>query len=320
MANEIKGLIFDVQGYSVHDGPGCRTLVFMKGCPLRCEWCSNPEGMRGTQEILFRNTKCVNRANGCTRCIDSCPQHAIVHNIDREEHASQLLINRNLCNVCITHECLTACYFEGLRSCGEWWTDTDLMSLLERNRHYWGTNGGVSFSGGEPLLQNEFMQVMLEACKSAQIHVTIETTANIPTDHFLGLMSMVDFAFIDLKHMDPGQHRTRTGVDNGLILRNIENLVNTNWPGRLILRLMVVEDFNDTDGNIEASATFMQRFGLFEVNILPFHRLGDTKWTQLGKEYLYRDKASISESKLIHIQEMFLSKNIACYIGADTPF
>ena len=320
MEKEQKGLVFDIQGYSIHDGPGCRTLVFMKGCPLRCEWCSNPEGMRTKQDIMFRNTKCVNRRNNCTRCIDACPQHAIVQNRDQGEDAQQLFIDRSLCNRCEGHECLSVCYFEGIRLCGEWRTADSLMHVFERNRHYWGTRGGASFSGGEPLLQHQFMQALLEACRAANIHVAVETCAQIKSDIFLKLMSLVDFAFIDIKHMDSQRHRQTTGVKNNLILHNIETLVKSNWPGRLVLRSTVIEGFNDSDENIEAVVEFMQRLDLFEINILPFHRLGDTKWTQLGNEYPFRDRIGTPDVKLFHIQDIFLNQHIACYVGSDTSF
>jgi len=320
MDKELKGLVFDIQGYSVHDGPGCRTLVFMKGCPLRCEWCSNPEGMRVAQDILFRNMKCVNVRNGCTRCIAACPHHAIVENPDRSADAQQLLIDRSLCNICETQECLSVCYFEGLQACGKWRTVDELMHIFERNRPYWGERGGASFSGGEPLLQHEFMHAVFEACREAKIHTAVETTAHIQPDKFLDLMSMVDFAFIDVKHMDSARHREKTGVPNELIHSNIAALANTRWPGRLVLRFPVIEDYNDGDENIEAVAEFMQRLGLFEVNILPFHRLGDSKWTQLGKQYIFSDSVVTPEQKLFRIQDIFLGKRIACYVGSETPF
>ena len=320
MEEQLRGLVFDVQGYSVHDGVGGRTLVFMKGCPMRCEWCSNPEGIRTAQDIMFRNRQCVNRKNGCTRCIDACPQHAIVQNHEEGDDVQQLLIDRSLCNRCEGLECLSVCYFEGLRYCGEWRSVGDLMHVFERNRHYWGARGGATFSGGEPLLQHEFMQAVFEACRAANIHAAVETSAYIQPDIFLDLMHLVDFAFIDVKHMDGQRHREKTGVPNDLILGNIEALVKSKWPGRLVLRFPVIEDFNDTDENIEAVAGFMQRLGLFEINVLPFHRLGDTKWTQLGKKYAFGDHVSTPQEKLFHIQDIFLSKRIACYVGSDTPF
>ncbi len=320
MEQDIQGLVFDVQGYSVHDGPGCRTTVFMKGCPLHCEWCSNPEGMRTTKDVMFRNVKCVNRRNGCTRCIAVCPHDAIQENMDEGDDVEQLIIDRAKCNRCETHDCLSVCYFEGLRYCGEWRTVGDLMHVFERNRPYWGTRGGASFSGGEPLLQYEFMHALLSACRDAQVHVAVETTAHIQPGKFLDLMKMVDFAFIDVKHMDSKRHREKTGVPNEMILSNIESLVKSGWPGRLVLRFPVIEGYNDGDENIEAVAEFMQRLGLFEINILPFHRLGDTKWTQLGKQYAFHESTSTPEEVMFHIQDVFLNKHIACYVGSDTPF
>lgn len=317
---DLKGLVFDIQGYSVHDGPGCRTLVFMKGCPLHCEWCSNPEGMRVQQDIMFKNTKCVNRKNGCMRCIDACPSHAIHINPNPDTEAQQLIIDRSFCHRCGGQSCLSVCYFEALDTCGKWHTIGELLHIFERNQHYWGARGGVSFSGGEPLLQHQFMHTLFNACKERQYHVVIETTANIQTEIFLDLLYFVDFAFIDVKHMDSEKHRVKTGVSNDLILHNIEALVKTGWPGRLVLRTPIIENYNDSDENMEAVAAFMKKLGLFEINILPFHRLGDSKWTQLGKQYAFRDGVATPEEKMFHLQDIFLDQRIACYVSSETPF
>ena len=320
MNMEMKGLVFDIQGYSVHDGPGCRTLVFMKGCPLHCEWCSNPEGMHPQRELMFSNVMCVNRRNGCTRCLDACPHNAIVQNPADGSEAWQLNINRSLCSQCESQPCLSVCYFDGLRLCGKWYSIVEMMRVFERNRDYWGPGGGVSFSGGEPFLQYEFMSGLLEACHEKQITTAVETTAHIQSDKFMELMNWIDFAFIDIKHMDSQQHREKTGVGNELILRNIENLSKSNWRGRLVLCLPLIEGYNDTLENLEALGAFMQRLGLFELHLLPFHRLGESKWRQLGREYPYRQQSSTSEQKMNWVQDYFLAMRIACYSGADTPY
>jgi pyruvate formate lyase activating enzyme len=276
--------------------------------------------MRTKQDILFRNTKCTNRRFGCSRCLAACPHGAIQLNPDESEGAQQLLIDRSQCNRCESRACLSVCFFEGLHACGEWKSVGEIMHVFERNRHYWGARGGASFSGGEPLLQHEFMQALFAACQEAKIHVAVETTAHIQPDIFLDLMQYVKFAFIDLKHMDRQRHREKTGVYNDLILRNLEALAASKWPGRLILRYPVIESFNDDQENAESVADFMQRLGLFEINILPFHRLGDSKWTQLGRQYAYSEQTGTPEEKLFNIQDIFLSKHIACYVGSDTPF
>lgn len=321
MNTQLRGLIFDIQGYSVHDGPGVRTLIFFKGCPLRCEWCSNPEGMHLSQEIMFSNVKCTHNSNNCSRCIEACPAHAIQINPDyRTEDDPQLLIDRRYCEECESHPCLEVCYFEGLRFCGTWKTVEEIMYTLQRNRHYWSSDGGVSFSGGEPLFQPAFLRAILQACHEERIHKSIETTAYAKTEIFLELMQWVDFAFIDVKHMNSKMHEAKTGVKNELILSNIEQLTRSGYKGRVVLRMPVIEDYNDSDENIEALANFMHKTGLVEINILPFHRLGNSKWNQLGKDYAYSANSTTPEEKLFHVQDIFLAKRIACYIGSDTPF
>lgn len=321
MEKEVRGLIFDIQGYSVHDGPGVRTLIFMKGCPLHCEWCSNPEGMYPFPEIMFRNTKCVHVSNSCNRCLQACPLGAIQENpAGRQNGYVQLIIDRQSCRQCEHRRCLEVCFFEGLRLCGEWKSVDEIMHVLQRNRHYWGGNGGVSFSGGEPLFQPEFLRTMLDACREEKIHVALETTAYAKSEVFLDLLKDVDFAFIDVKHMDSEQHRAKTGVKNELILHNIEALASSGYRGRLVLRMPVIENFNDSDENIFALAAFMKKVGLFEINLLPFHRLGASKWTQLGKTYVYGEQSGTSQEYLLHLQDIFLGERIACYVGSDTPF
>ena len=321
MTDELRGLIFDIQGYSVHDGPGCRTLVFMKGCPLRCEWCSNPEGIRAAQDIMFCNSKCVHRKNNCRRCLEVCPHKAIRINSEAvNADQPQLWFDRRLCDTCVERQCLRVCYFEGLRCCGDWKTVPELMNVLQRNRHYWGTSGGVTFSGGEPLLQHTYIQAVLQACRKERIHTAVETAAYCPEGVFLELMALVDFAFIDIKHMNTERHREKTGVSNERILGNIRALVHSGWPGRLVLRMPVIAGYNDSEENIAATLRFMQRLGLAEINILPFHRMGDSKWAQLGASYACRKNPATPETKLRVLQDKFLDQRIACYVGPDTLF
>lgn len=312
---EEKGLVFDIQGHSVHDGPGSRTLVFLAGCPLRCEWCANPEGMEFRQKIRYLSSKCV----GCLRCVQVCPKQAI--SVEEGEQGEKLLkINRDLCSKCETLDCAKACLNEAIVISGRWMTVAELLGILRRDRKFWGPKGGVTFSGGEPLFQKNFILQALKKCREAYIHTGIETSAYVETDFFLKALSYVEFAFIDIKNMDTNRHKEKTRVHNELILKNIEALASSNWPGRLIIRTVIIEGFSDNDENIIATADFLKKVGLDEINILPFHRLGDSKWTQLGKRYKYRDQREPSEEKMKHIQQLFLDRNIACYIGYSTPF
>ncbi len=320
MTDGPRGLIFDIQGYSVHDGPGCRTAVFMKGCPLHCAWCSNPEGISTHPELLFKASKCVHRSQGCSRCLPACPYGAIRSNPGAAEDAPPLLIDRRLCRECQERPCAAACYFEALQVCGRWITIPELLRLLNRDRQYWGGNGGVTFTGGEPLLQHEFILGALQACRQATLHTAVETTAVIEPHFFLEVMQQVDFAFIDLKHMDPGRHQELTGHSNAPVLANLRRLVGSGWPGRLVLRMPVIDGFNDDEHNILAMAALMHELKLMEVNLLPFHRLGASKWAQVGVCCPYAGRSATSEEKLAVLQRLFLEQDILCYAGDETPF
>ncbi|MCM0647519.1 4-hydroxyphenylacetate decarboxylase activase [Clostridium swellfunianum] len=311
---EKKGLFFDIQSYSVHDGPGCRTTCFMCGCYLECEWCANPESWLNKQKIMFAEPKCKH-SQGCVRCQQVCPKNAVSFN-----EADKLEINWNACRSCSTFECAKACYNESLRICGKYYTVDQLMKILSRDRQFWGSKGGVTFSGGEPFYQKDFLLEALKRCKEAYINTAIETTAFIDTEVFLEAMDYIDFAFIDIKHMDREKHKEKTGQFNDLILKNIEALVKSSWKGRLVLRMPVISGFNDTEENILAIIAFMKRLGLFEINLLPFHRMGDSKWNQLGKKYAYSTEEATAAEKLEQLQDMFLEKRIACYVGNETGF
>jgi pyruvate formate lyase activating enzyme len=311
---EKKGLIFDIQSYSVHDGPGCRTTCFMSGCFLRCKWCANPESWTNSRKIMFAKAKCKHN-QGCIRCAESCKNKAL--NFSQSEN---LAIDWDVCRSCTTFECSKACYYEALRICGKYYTAADLLKIFSRDRQFWGEKGGVTFSGGEPFYQKDFLLDTLKKCKEAYINTAIETTAFVDTDVFLETMKYVDFAFIDVKHMDRDKHEENTGVYNDLILKNIECLVNSSWPGRLVLRMPVIRNYNDSVENAVATADFMNKLGIFEINLLPFHRMGDSKWTQLGDEYAYKEEEATDEETMDRLQDLYLDRRIACYVGSETAF
>ena len=311
MSNQ-RGLIFDVQGFSVHDGPGSRTTVFLSGCPLKCTWCANPEGREFKQQLLFSKQKCQCKT-GCRRCENACSLGAI------EITETGIKRNNSICKDCTTFDCASACYREALRLSGKWYTVPELMKILKRDRQFW-ENGGVTFSGGEPLMQKDFMLEVLLACKEEGIHTAVETTAYIKKEDFLRLMAYVDFAFIDVKQMEKEKHKAKTQVDNRLILENIKDLKLSGWPGRLVLRMPVIEEYNDSVDNITATILYMQKNDLHEINILPFHRMGDSKWTQLGFVYEHRNELPTERKKLEDIQKMFEESGLNCYIGDEMTY
>ena len=312
---ECKGLVFDIQGFSVHDGPGCRTQVFLSGCPLHCEWCANPEGMKRKQQLLFSRQKCRYEKSHCRRCLTACKRGGVKETNHPE---SPLEFDRSVCENCDTFDCANACAYEAARISGKYRSVGEIMRILRRDREYWDEKGGPGFSGGEPMVQKEFLYEVLLKCKEEGMNTSIETTASVDTETFLKIMELIDFAFIDVKHMDSQKHREKTGIGNERILSNIEALVRNSWKGRLVLRMPVIEGYNDTLENAEATIAFMKRLGLFEINLLPFHRLGTSKWEQLGMEYPYAEYSPTEDEVMERLQDFYLDHRIACYINSQT--
>ncbi len=310
--SQLRGLIFDVQGHSVHDGPGTRTTVFLNGCPLNCTWCCNPEGRFKRQILIYKESKCA----CCYNCIKSCPYDAV--SVSKE---GKLVFNRQICDICDTCECIKTCYHEGIEFSGTYYTPDELMDIFQRDRQFWGTGGGVTFSGGEPLMQKEFILEILKKCKKAYLHTCVETTSCLATDHYLNVMNYVDWVFTDLKHMDNQQHKEITGVGNSLILKNIQALAQkVDWDGFIVPRIPIVPDVNDSDDNIKASAEFIKEIGLEVINILPFHRLGESKYRQLGQTYQFAEQKPPSKEKMDRLKKIIESHGLICFIGHETPF
>ena len=297
----MKGLLFDIQSHSVHDGPGCRTTVFLSGCPLACEWCANPEGLNLKQRLMYSDRKC----RSCGRCIKACSNNAI-----KAGQTGQLMINRDLCNKCSDFKCTKACLSEALELSGKLFSVEELVKIFERDRDFWGVDGGVTFSGGEPFMQYQFLSSVLKECRDRSIHTAIETCAHVPSDIFMNGMGLIDWAFIDIKHMDTKLHREATGVDNNLILKNIETLTGSDWPGTLVIRVPLIPGFNDDDKSVKELSGFLKRCGLSAIELLPFHRMGDSKYTKLGLKYAYAGTESPADAHLEVVTERFKAYGI----------
>ncbi|MFV0348942.1 MAG: glycyl-radical enzyme activating protein [Halodesulfovibrio sp.] len=304
------GMVFDIQGHSVHDGPGTRTTVFLNGCPLSCIWCSNPEGLHRTPVLMHRASRCQK----CGNCISSC----LMGSPHQEDGV--LAFNRELCDVCTTHECISTCYHEALITSGKRYSVDELAKIFQRDRQFWGARGGVTFSGGEPLMQKRFISALLKRCKEMFIHTCIETTSCLPTDFYLEIMKYVDWVFTDIKHMDSARHKELTGVDNQLILKNIALLAKQDWNGVIMPRVPIIPGKNDSDQNLKATADFIHGIGLDAMHLLPFHRLGESKYTQLGRSYAMADQPSPSDEHMQHLKRVVESRGLLCFVGSDTPF
>jgi len=291
LEKQLMGLIFDIQRFSVHDGPGIRTTVFLKGCTLRCFWCQNPEGLNLKPEIMFYPEKCI----GCGNCIINCPRGA--HIFKNGMH----MYLREKCVGC--GSCTETCYSGALKISGKWMRVEDVMKEILRDKVFYEvSNGGVTLSGGDPLVQSDFSLALLKRCKNEGLHTAIETAANCRWDVIEKLLPFIDLVMMDIKHMDPEVHRRVTGVTNNLILNNAKRLAETGKP--LIIRVPVIPGVNDTAEQIEAIAKFVQPFeNLQLLELLPFHRLGEGKYRALGLNYPASHLKTPSKTKMRRLAE-----------------
>ncbi len=306
---EISGNIFDIQGLSMHDGPGCRTLIFLNGCTLNCFWCSNPEGLSVNPVPMHFASKCIK----CNNCIEACSYNAI------ERNNGNLFIDRNLCKECIDKECVNNCYTDALKLSGYEISISKLLQIIKRDRQFWGQDGGITLTGGEPLFQINFAKEILKLCHDAYIHTAIETCGNVPFENYLQAMPYLDWIFYDLKHLENDFHKQGTGAKNNLILKNAEKIAKE-FEGRLIFRLPLIPGFNDSEDNIIALINFLKKIKKDEINILPLHHLGREKYPILNKEYTALKYPVPGKEDLEKIQSRFEENNIHCFIGSNTPF
>ena len=284
--SERQGLIFDIQRYSIHDGPGIRTLVFLKGCPLRCLWCSNPEGQEIQPELAFRRALCI----GCGECIGVCSFRAI-----RFKDTS-LDIDRRKCNLC--GECAKACAPEALSIIGRWMTVEELIQEVERDLVFYETSrGGITVSGGEPFAQPRFLEALLKACKARGMATAIETGGYASWHTLEPIIPYADFILYDIKHINSLRHRQLTGVSNERTLENARRIAGLGFP--LAIRYAVIPGFNDGPEDREALFRFSNTLpGVKRIDLLPYHRLGESKYTMLGRDYALRGVKPLARQDL----------------------
>lgn len=264
-------------------------------------------------QLMFAQRVCK-WSSGCRACAQRCPHGGLVFT------SNGPIVQWDICRKCTGFDCTRNCASRALKVCGRSYSVEEVMTILKRDYNNWGSEGGVTFSGGDPFLQPQFLKAVLQECRKWQIHTAVETSACIDEKVFMEIMPLVDFAFIDVKNMDDAQHIVGTSVSNKQILNNIAALKASNWSGRLVLRSPIVGGYNDSDENAHRVIDFMLEHQLFEINLLKFHRLGQTKWEQLGRTYAFEASGDVTDERLEHLQSIYLQNNILCYIGDKTPF
>jgi pyruvate formate lyase activating enzyme len=266
---ETIGLVFDIKKYAIHDGPGIRTTVFFKGCPLQCLWCHNPESWQNQAELGFRESRCV----GCGQCAEACPREAISLVENRPVTDAQKCI---LCGRCVDICLAGARQIIGLKM-----TVSQVIAEVERDVIFYDqSGGGVTFSGGEPLMQPDFLLALLNRCRALNIHTAVDTSCYAEPEIAESAAERADLFLCDLKHMNNEMHERFTGVGNNLILENIRRV--SQAGKKIIIRIPVIPGFNDDAANIEATGKFTASLpGVGRIDILPFNRGGLEKSARL---------------------------------------
>ncbi len=298
------GLIFDIKKYALHDGPGIRTTVFFKGCPLRCLWCHNPEGQSPFQELYIRSERCLET---CHLCLEQCPQAAVMK-------TGQIVhVDRRKCRVCGT--CASICPSEAMVLVGKRVTAEEVLEDVFRDEPFFRqSGGGVTFSGGEPLLQASFLNDLLEGCRRLGLSTALDTSVYAPWPMLDAVRKNVDLILYDLKVMENERHKILTGVPNLVIRENLRRLVECR--SRIVVRLPLVAGLNDGADQIRAAAEWLSGMGGIErVDLLSYHALGTDKSRRLDRPGCPGDFAPPSRQDLERIRNMILDFGLAVGLG-----
>jgi pyruvate formate lyase activating enzyme len=268
-----KGTIFDIKRYAIHDGPGIRTTIFLKGCSLRCQWCQNPEGQETDPEIILRSSRC---AKECHECVSVCPLDAI------SKDGNSIEIDKTKCDLCA--KCEDVCVYEALEVVGRELTTQQVMDEIEKDKVFFDeSGGGITFSGGEPLVQLDFLEGLIREIKKKNIHVALDTSGYISFEDLDKISDKVDLFLYDLKMMDEEKHEQYTGVSNKLILENLKKLVERGKS--VAVRIPLISGINDDDQSIQRFVEYLQSIkNIKQINLLSYHKGGSEKHKRLRRE------------------------------------
>ena len=302
-AEEPTGTVFNIMRFSVQDGPGIRTTVFLKGCPLQCAWCHNPEALDAAPGLLLRPERCI----ACGDCMDACPRHAIVKREGKYETSAEL------CSRCGT--CADTCAADAREIVGRRMTVDEVVREIERDAPFYSeSGGGVTFSGGEPLLQHRFLVRLLTSCADLGFHTAVDTAGYASPDVLFRVARCTDLFLYDLKSVDEEIHRRFTGVSGALIRGNLERLAS--WGKKVVIRMPIVPGVNDSQLNIEAAGRFIASLGnVLRIQLLPYHTIGIDKYARMGIPYSLTGIETPSGSYMNTIAESLLRFHPVVSIG-----
>ncbi len=298
-----EGIVFNIQRYSIDDGPGIRTTVFLKGCPLNCLWCSNPESQVMGPELIYRYTSCKR----CGSCIEACRNKALKMGPDG------IVVDKAKCFLC--GECVSACLYEAMQISGKAMTPEEVFRTVNKDAVYYRTSGGgCTCSGGEILCQPDFVSSLFKLCREAEIHTCADTSGYGSVEALEKIMDYTDLFYFDIKHMEPLAHKKGTGASNEIIVNNLRIVSASGIP--ITIRVPLIPGFNDSDDNLRAIAEAVREIvPRAEVDLLPYHRYGESKYRMLGRIYPFEGVPESTQAQKDHALEIMSSYGLNCRLS-----